>query len=177
MADPKDAHVDVILDSDNPVQFRIEPTPPSSLPTGPNGELIFNNNHHPGFNVHFHLRDINALGYLFPKNSDKKEAVWSELGNGVCPNSAKWEVFEPNHVSAHRLTLTVRNPNPSPAQGPFGYTLRVTKDNGASYLNLDPGGFNQNGSQSISKSKDLLLAIGGAVTGSVLTLGAQALLK
>lgn len=177
MPNPKDVHVDVILESDNPVQFRIEPSPPNSLPTGPDGELIFQNDHHPGFHVHFHLLDMAGLGYRFPKNSDKNEAVWSELGSGVCPQAAKWDVFKPLSVGANRMILTVNNPNPKPAQGSFGYTLRVTKDNGANYLALDPGGQNQNGSQSMSKSKDLLLAVGGALAGSLLTLGAQALLE
>lgn len=176
MPKAKDVHVDVVLESDNPVRFRIEPSPPNSLPTGANGELIFSNDHHPGFHIHFNLRDISCLGYLFPTTSDKKEAVWSQLGNGACPKSEMWEVFKPLHVSPHQLTLTVDNPNGSPAQGPFGYTLRVTKDNGASYLDLDPGGLNQNGPQALSKSKDVLLTIGGAIAGSLLTLGAQALL-
>lgn len=176
MANPKDVHVDVILESDNPLKFGIEPSPPNSLPTGPNGELIFANANHPGFKVHFHLQDPNGLGYRFPKAADKEEAVWSELGNGACPHAARWEVFTPRSVGPNRMVLTVDNPNPTPAQGPFGYTLRVTKDNGANYLKLDPGGLNQNGSRS-STTQAVLLIVGGAIAGSLLTLGAQILLQ
>jgi hypothetical protein len=176
MANARDVHVDVILESDNPVKFSVEPSPPGSLPMGPNGELIFANDHHPGFHIHFHLQDPHCLGYRFPKNSDKKEAIWSQLGSGACPSVGKWEVFQPLTVGASRMILTVDNPNPKPAQGPFGYTLRVTKDNGATYLALDPGGVNQNGSQSMNLSLAAAL-LGGAAAGSLLTLGAQALLQ
>jgi hypothetical protein len=176
MPNPRDVHVDVILESDNPLQFRVEPSPPGSLPTGPNGDLLFSNDHHPGFRVHFHLQDPNGLGYRFPKKQDKDEAVWSQVGSTGCPSSANWDVFKPLDVEPGRMILTVNNPNPSPAQGPFRYTLRVTKDNGASYLALDPGGVNQNGSQSMNLSIAAAF-VGGAAAGSLLTLGAQALLQ
>ena len=178
MAGPKKVDVDVILESDNPVQFQVEPTN-KSLPRGPGGELIFNNDHHPGFHVWFHLKDPNSLGYLFPKNSKKHEAVWSELGNGACPQAAKSEVFDALRVlEPERDVLVVLNPNPSPPQGSFGYTLRVTKDDGASYLALDPGGLNQNGPQSRSPNTGIFLAgaATGAIVGVAATLGAQALL-
>ena len=73
------------------------------------------------------------------------------------------------------MELTALNPNPSPAQGPFGYTLRITKDGGATYLPLDPGGVNQNGPQ-MQRVSPVLVFAAGAVVGSLATLGTQALL-
>ena len=176
---PKKVEVEVILESDNPVNFRVEPVN-NSLPTGPNGELIFDNDHHPGFQVWFYLNDRNGLGYTFPPNSKKHQAVWSELGNGACPKPpGKSDVFHVERViEPDRRTLVVLNPNPSPAQGPFGYTLRVTKDGGATYLDLDPGGLNQNGPTAKSSSTGAFAA--GAAVGLIVgvagTLGTQALL-
>ena len=174
MAKPADLHIDVTLDSDNPLQFRVEPQ--GGFPTGPNGELIFQNNFHPGFKVVFHLKDPNGLGYRFPPHQKNDEGLWSELGNGACPTQGKWEVFKPQKVSEpDGMKLTALNPNPSPAQGPFGYTLRVTKDGGVTYLALDPGGVNQNGPQQ-QRVSPVLVFVAGAVVGSLATLGTQALL-
>ena len=46
--------------------------------------------------------------------------------------------------------MIVTNPNPSPAQGPFKYNLRVT--NGTDWKNLDPGGDNMNGPTSFESA-------------------------
>jgi hypothetical protein len=167
---PKRADVDVILRSDNPLDFDIVP---NGLPKGPNGELVFENNNHPGFQIQFHLQDPNGLDYLFPPNSDKEEAVWSKLGSGACPTSGMWEVFEPIRVVPQRTTLVVHNPNPSPAQGKFGYTLRVT--NGSRWLDLDPGGDNLNGPRYSWTAA--IAFIGGVAVGCLGTLGTQALLQ
>jgi len=154
MSDPLKRYVNVYLDSvedpENPV-FRIEPQGPHKLPTGPNG-LIFNNNGHPGFHIHFTLIDNTGNGYLWPSNNDKSEAVWSKVGTETdCPCSPDAEVFHATTVDGTRTTLHVNNPNPSPAQGAFRYTLCVTNDDGASYLRLDPGGINNNGSYTTTK--------------------------
>jgi|GraSoiStandDraft_46_1057282.scaffolds.fasta_scaffold536400_1 hypothetical protein len=179
MASAKKVEVNVILESDNPVRFRIEPVG-KSIPVGPQGELIFYNDHHPGFHVWFYLQDPNDLGYLFPPNNKKHEAIWSELGSGSCPQPpGKSDVFHAERVlEPECTTLVVLNPNPSPAQGAFGYTLRVTKDRGATYLPLDPGGLNQNGPQSRFTTTGAFVAGAavGAVAGSVATLGVQAMM-
>lgn len=151
MSDPLKRYVDVYLDSvedpKNP-KFRIEPTGTPKLPTGPNG-LIFDNDGHPGFHIHFTLIDNTGEGYLWPSNKDKDDAVWSKVGTSVaCPGSPDRDVFHATGVDGTRTTLHINNPNPSPAQGPFKYTLCVTNNDGASYLELDPGGVNNNGSYS-----------------------------
>ena len=142
---PRDVHINVILNSEKPGDFRIVPEPPGSVPMGPGGELIFENDGHSGFFVYFDLKDPNKLGYKFPPNNKMNDAVWSRLGEGACPDTEAWEIFDPRSVTNQGMTLRVRNTNVGSDVGKFGYTLRVTKDGGASYLPLDPGGDNKNG--------------------------------
>lgn len=111
--------------------------------SGADGKLVFNNNGRPGFKLLFEFHDDTRKGYTFPAR--EQDAVWSQLGANACPRSQVWDVFEPVKVFADGKKLTVRNPNPSPAQGEFTYSLRVTKDNGKTFLLLDPGGVNENG--------------------------------
>jgi hypothetical protein len=156
------------------------------LPTGPNGELIFRNAGHRGFEVHFHLTDSTGLGYRFPPHSKKHAGVWSQLGAGACPNSEIWEVFHANGVQEPGgMILEVLNPNPSVSnppnppegQGQFGYTLRVTKDGGTTYLPLDPGGDNQNGPITRFDWQKVVVFVAGAIAGTLATLGGQALIQ
>ncbi len=168
---PKDAVVEVELHSDNPIDFTVTST---DLPIDAKGCLIFCNDHHPGFHIHFKFSDMTNAGYLFPPNNDKQEAVWSKLG-ASCPESPAHDIFTVISVCQDQKTLKVHNRNPEPALGEFHYTLRVTKDGGASYLPLDPGGFNQNGPSLMLFSPVVFVA--GGVAGSLLTLGTQALLS
>ena len=172
MGDPKDAHVDVVLETEHPfLKFRLES---KDLPIGPDGELYFKNCGHPGFDVHFHLRDPNDLGYKFPSHQNRKDAIWSQVGQGACPKtSAVHEIFDPRKITPDQMTLVARNVNDKTAA--FGYTLWVSKTGNPPYEDLDPGGFNQNG-PSQAASNNLLLVIGGAIAGSLVTIGAQALL-
>lgn len=174
---PRDVHVSVILNSETPGDFRIVPSPPGSLPTGPNGELIFQNAGYPGFFIHFDLQDLTGLNYKFPPQPKINQAVWSELGVDECPQPGKMEVFDPRNVSNQGMTLVVHNPNVAPALGKFYYMLRVTKDGGTTFLPLDPGGDNQNGPISKFDMNYALAFVGGAVAGSLATLGGQALLN
>jgi hypothetical protein len=138
---PWTVEVDVYLKSDaTPPDFEIE----SFLKSGPDGRLVFNNCGRPGFNVVFRLHDETGLGYHFPSPPRLNDACWSQRGGDACPHSEIMEIFDPVRVFDDGTALTVRNENPCPAQGEFTYTLRVTKGDG-SYLELDPGGLNQNG--------------------------------
>jgi hypothetical protein len=174
MAGPKnakDVYVDVTLNSETPGDFTIEPFPPGSLPKGPKGELVFENKGHPGFFVHFRLQDRTGLGYFFPRPNDRKEAVWSQRVEDACPESAVWDVFDPRNISGDRLTLIVHNPNVAPVLGQFGYTLRVTKNNGQDYLPLDPGGDNRNGPVTRADLQYILVGLlSGAAGGAAATL-------
>lgn len=137
---PWDAQIDVHLTKGCPnPEFDIY----SNLPTQ-GKKVIFKNNHRPGFNITFTLYDETGENYLFPLPADFMEACWSQAGT-TCPTEPVWDIFEPISVSPDRKSLVVYNDNPSPPIGDFYYVLRVTKDDDASYCNLDPIGGDQNG--------------------------------
>lgn len=136
--EPWTVEVDVhLLEASDPPKFCIE-----SFLKDPDDRLVFNNSGRPGFKIVFHLNDETGEGFRFPEERDKDEAVWSQLGS-ACPRRKVLDVLKPIRIFDDRRKLTVHNPNPHPAQGEFTYTLRVT--NGRRWLNLDPGGVNQNG--------------------------------
>ena len=140
---PWDVEIDVHLTKGCPdPTFELQ----THLPTQ-NGKFLFENNHRPGFNVTFTLFDDTGEGYVFPAQAQVKDACWSQAGTS-CPTSPVWDVFDPRHVDHNGTTLTVYNENPSPPIGDFQFTLRVTKDGGASYCALDPGGSDMNGPRS-----------------------------
>jgi hypothetical protein len=169
--DAKSVTVNVILRTDDPLAFDVDS---NDLEKDKDGNLIFENNGHPGFMIHFDLDDQTGKGYVFPQNSKKDDAIFSKLGDSGCPASGQ-EVFRPITVKPHRQTLIVHNPNEKPALGKFRYTLQVGLRGASKYLPLDPGGVNQNGpTQPFSKAALLLT---GAVVGALLTLGAEALLR
>lgn len=169
--DAKTVTVNVILLNDDPLDFSIQS---NDLSTDADGNLIFENKGHPGFMVHFDLDDQTGKGYVFPQNSKKDDAIFSEMGDSGCPTSGQ-VVFQPITVRPHRQTLVVHNPNVVPVLGKFRYTLQVGLRGASDYLSLDPGGVNQNGQTQPRSSASLLLA--GAALGSLLTLGAEALLR
>jgi hypothetical protein len=173
---PRKVIVNVVLDpTSNPPKFKFE----TDLPKG-NGkdELMFYNEHHPGLHVHYTLKDP-AFGYVFPDKPIPNyldEALWS-TDQAICPTSeGQWEQFTAHKVEDSGKTLVVSNLNENVQQ--FGYALRVTKDGGQHYWNLDPIGGNQNGSY---VARDLsgyaVAAVVGAVAGSLATLGVQALMS
>lgn len=173
---PNQATVDVTILPGQTPNFSFATTS-NNIQLGPNNVITFANNGRPGFVIDYHL--VNPPnGYVFPDNpipNHLAEALWSAVGSDGCPSVAgQWPSFTARNVKDNGLTLVVRNLNDCIAQ--FGYVLRVTNDNGASYLPLDPGGFNQNGEEEMQMS---LLTAGliGAAAGSLLTLGAQALLN
>ena len=138
--------VDVYLHSETPGDFDVE----SYLQSDPgSNKLVFCNNGHPGFNVTFNLHDETGLGYQFIGAPKEEDSLWSQCGSTGCPGSpGSWEVFDKKSVTVTNAGMVMKalNENPSPAQGDFRYTINVTKDGGRTYLPLDPGGINQNGS-------------------------------
>lgn len=174
MANPKKVKVIVTVKSDVPGDFTIEPSPKGSLPKGKKGELVFENDHHPGFDVHFDLVDKSGLGYKFPPPDKMSSAVWSELGATSCPRDGRMEVFQPLSIDNDQMTLVARNPNAGTVVGGFYYMLRVTRDGGSSYLPLDPGGDNKNGPIS---PRPVAAWIAPAVTGALVAIGTVALLN
>ena len=151
-ARPWTVEVDVYLEDEGPpAQFHLD----SSLPKGPNGDLIFQNNHRPGFNIEFHLIDLTGKGYLFPKPADLKDSIWCERGTASCPTSAVDDILTPRNVSPDRKTLTAYTEKPDENHGgpigPFRFTLNVTKTGEPPFLPLDPGGDDQDGARTFSK--------------------------
>jgi hypothetical protein len=140
---PWDVDVDVYLrpDGEEP-PFKMQ----SCLPRNPDGEFVFDNCGRHGFQIHFHLKDPHKTGYLFPRSAQLREALWS-WPRPECPpenHGEQWREFKAVRVSPDGKTLVVRNLNETETK--FGYTLRVTKDGGDSYRDLDPIGENKNGS-------------------------------
>ena len=143
---PWEVDVDVYLKSVGPpAQFDIL----CCLPVDQNGNIVFYNNGRPGFTVNFRLYDDTNSGYVFPNppappNKIMKWAMWSTQGQGCPPQgSGQWPEFTSVNVKDQGQTLVVRNTNTT--QTNFGYTLRVTNDGGATFVDLDPGGTNENG--------------------------------
>ena len=124
----------------------------STLPRDPAGNIIFENNRRPGFNIRFNLHDETGSNppYVFPAPPlDAAEACWSEVGT-TCPTTCPAnQVFTRLRVTNQGTALDAYNDNPGPAPGlgEFRYTLRVTNDGGATYCNLDPGGVDNNGAR------------------------------
>jgi hypothetical protein len=145
---PNESQIDVWLTKGCP-KPKFTLTSPD-LPADPPGSenFVFNNNRRPGFYVHFILHDQTGEGYVFAPVPD--DACWSQLGSNNCPSQPVYDVFCPRAVDAAGTRLDVYNfnppgPDPKGGIGPFTYTLRVTKDGGANYCDLDPGGTDNNG--------------------------------
>jgi hypothetical protein len=173
MASPWKKSVAVTLESVNPLKYSIQPTGSDPLPTS-NGALVFDNDHHRGFDIDFTFTDATKSGYLWPPTNLMHQAVWSKVGTSdTCPASPDAQVFHATGVDKSCTVLSVNNPNPSPAQGAFQYTLCVTNDCGTSYLPLDPGGVNNNGP--ISRWNVYSVAIATAATIAVVTVVAYEL--
>src|SRR5215208_3820441 len=162
MSNAKDATVKVtVLPEANP-PFRLQ----SSLMQG--GELVFHNDHHPGFYVHFTIDDPDSNGYRFPKNEKKALAAkkWDGVGDPCPAQGETWDEFYAESVSSDFKTLKVRNPNGSKAK--FGYSLFVTQtpETGGQFLTLDPIGDNRNGPIAMDSLSWGATAIGGALVGA-----------
>lgn len=173
MADPMEVHVKLFVTPGDPNgDFHFETT---DLPMGPNNHLYFRNCGNDGFYVYY---DIQSGGYRFPdfgiSNKWKKEALYSQAQSGCPASEGQWGQFETKDVTNSGQTLVVWNKNRTKQD--FGYTLRVTNDNGASYLPLDPGGTNENGSFKSNLATIAVTLLGGAAVGSLLTLGIQSMM-
>ncbi len=155
---PWTVDVDVYLYSAGPpAEFTIDTCLPVEPCGGdPHGRIVFSNKGRDGFNVVFRLFDNtnggDGSGYVFPDppgpkhvSDRKKWALWSREGEGCPPEgyADQWSEFTSTSVTDQGQTLIVRNKNSFCAL--FGYTLRVTNDGGATFVNLDPGGNNMNG--------------------------------
>ena len=163
----KDVTVKVILDApgSNP-PFHFES---NDLPIGNDNVIYFSNcGKFKGFMINYVLDDTANPNFRFPTqtthgNNYLDEALWATQSGG-CPTAAcKWDVFEAKREDNGGRTLVVKNKNEVAEN--FAYTLRVA--NGANWLNLDPGGVNQNGGSPFTSSA-LLVGGAGLVAGAVI---------
>ena len=164
----KDVNVKVVLHApgSNP-PFHFES---NDLPIGNKDVIYFSNcGKFKGFRVHYELDNSKNPTFLFPTQQTNGPdhlgmALWVEQSSS-CPNHAcKWDVFEAKNVTNGGLTLIVKNTNEDVAE--FFYTLRLT--NGTDWLDLDPGGMNQNGGIPLFSANAILLGGAGLVTGALI---------
>jgi hypothetical protein len=148
---PWEIDVDVYLKSVGPpADFQMKACLPIDKT---NKNLYFYNEGRPGFIINFHLYDNTnngaGSGYVFPNppappNKESEWALWSRQGPGCPPKDhGQWAEFTSQNVKDQGQTLVVVNKNETVTE--FGYTLRVTNDDGQKFVDLDPGGYNQNG--------------------------------
>lgn len=168
MANPQEVRVSVVVDSISPLQFHFETI---DLPMGPKNVLYFRNcKKDQGFHVFYEL--VGANGFRFP---DLNQALYVSHGSKTaCPTTHQnWgqfdalEVLDGNGPGTQRRILKVWNKNNTPAE--FAYTLRIT--DGTNWLDLDPGGENQN--RGLPFYSYLLTA--GGVTGAIVGTGVTVL--
>jgi len=131
-----DVTVIVHLDLSSTPPFTLE----TSLPKTGQGYLKFEKGKKDGFMISFELDDPDNV---YTWGSDPTKALWS-TSQATCPTaSGQWGQFTAQEITNGGMTLKVLNKNETKQD--FGYTLRVTRDNGANYVGLDPIGSNQNG--------------------------------
>jgi len=144
MPSPKkiDVTVRVISDSSKPggVWFELD----SNLIS--NGELVFENDKHPGFIIHYNIADPHQTGCRF--QPVKANAMWvrtfSPGDPDPCPRSAMyWRQFAAISLNDDDKQLVVRNYNKGAQM--FAYSLRFAKAGFPDPILFDPIGDNRNG--------------------------------
>jgi hypothetical protein len=131
----KNVTVTVHLDLSSTPPFTLE----TSLPKTNKGNLKFKGGKKDGFLINFELDDPDNV---YTWGSDPAQALWS-TSQATCPTEAgQWDQFTSQGITDSGMTLQVLNRNETSQD--FGYTLRITRDNGANYVALDPIGTNQN---------------------------------
>jgi len=164
----KNVTVKVILDppGSNP-PFHFEST---DLPMINNVIYFSNCGKSKGFFIDYTIVDTANPGYRFPTSVNGNDyldhALWV-TETGPCPMTAcKWDaVFKAVRVKDSGKTLVVWNKNA--VVQTFFYTLRVVK--GTDWLELDPGGTNQNGGLPFYTDYSV-----GILTGAIVGLGTLA---
>lgn len=162
----KDVHVKVVLHApgSNP-PFHFES---SDLPIDKNNVIYFSNcGTSKGFRVHYEIDNTSNAGFLFPTSQNNgndylDKALWVAQSSSCPTQPCKWGVFEAKDVENGGRTLVVKNKNE--VSEAFFYTLRLT--NGTTWLELDPGGANQNGGMPLFSANALLLGGSGLVAGA-----------
>lgn len=159
----KTVNVKVILDPPGSVPpFHFDS---SDLPISKDNVIYFSNcGKNKGFLINYIVDNTANPGFRFPTNSSGNDyldqAMWA-TESGPCPTQpCHWDtVFKARSVDNGGQILLVWNKN-AVAQN-FAYTLRLV--NGANWLNLDPGGINQNGGLPLFQSQSASIVTGAIV--------------
>lgn len=171
---------------DMDVQVSILPQPSNGQPVSfvmdpPN--LVFENDKHDGFWVHFHIKNFKDTDYRFPDSPS--DAMWvqaiDEATPASCPRQPMyWTGFRAKEVTNDNVVLTVRNKN-GPLNGKleqlFAFTLLFTTtphDPNPVCVEFDPIGVNKNGSTGYSSAA---LIVGLVVVGAAALIGYKLLLS
>ena len=152
--------VTVVLDVNNDPKFYFQ----TSQPMTGKDHLKFKKGKQDGFLINFNLQDPNNV-YSFGRSLN--EALYSQ-SQASCPTtSGQWDQFKAYAIVNGGMTLQVHNKNQTMQD--FGYTLRVTRDAGANYLDLDPIGTNENSNLKISIPVATASTVIGATAGYLAT--------
>lgn len=170
MSKPHEETITVYYQPTEIPPFRFDTT----LRRGQSGELVFQNDGHPGFWLYYKLDPVSFGDLVFP--NDEQQALCSAVivnDGDECPRSGIWQQFYPHKVQDSNRTLVVRNINGKLPHGKsevrFGYTLYVTENpNGdGDFVELDPIGSNQNGATGVSTKSVAVAAAVILVVGAV----------
>ena len=140
----RDLYLVVTRNSDDPCDISYELV----------GDLVFENNHRPGFMVFIDIDAHEDLGAKFLSSdpmwvqpfSEETETACTTAGARLCPTSPSyWDQFATVSVINRGRTLLVRNKNDY--EQSFAFTLRFQVKNCPRVFELDPIGSNQNGQQ------------------------------
>lgn len=167
----KDVRVKVVLHAPgDPQPFHFES---EDLPIGEQNRIYFSNcGKRRGFMIHYDLDDTKRPGYRFPTrqqhgNTYLEQALWATETGGCPTGKATWPVFRAVREERDGGTLVVRNTNLEVQD--FFYTLRVVQ--GTDWLDLDPGGSNQNGGE-----PPFVALFAGLFTGAIVGLASAGLI-
>ncbi|HEY4071331.1 MAG TPA: hypothetical protein VGM04_07230 [Sphingomicrobium sp.] len=172
-----------IYPPDPPYKFWLDPNY-SKVGKKKTQNLTFNNeNTFDGFDLTFVIDDDTKKDFKFMDigtlaNGDPDPDVapmWVKtvpnLGGQDCPDREFWDQFKAVKVYGNNKKLDVRNENKD--KQCFKFALRFSTTKGP--VMYDPGGTNLNGTHPIFNITPLVVAaIGGAIVGSLITLGVEA---
>lgn len=195
MGDPKKLDIKVHIE-DDPTKPPPEPPYDFWLDTDDNKvgskkghDLTFDNaGKYDGFDITFEIDDHTGKDFKFmdigkDANGDPDPhlaPMWvktvQQLGGTDCPNHQFWDQFEATKVFANNKKLSVRNKNIDKNTFKFAFMFSRTPETSPYEIMYDPGGTNLNGTKPLfSTGTVVAVAVGGAIVGSLLTLGVQAL--
>jgi hypothetical protein len=197
MGNPKQVAITVHI-KDDPTKYPPEPPYEFWLDTDDNKvgkkkghDLTFDNDgKYDGFDITFEIDDHTGKGFKFmdigeDANGDPDPnlaPMWvktvPQLGGKDCPDHEFWHQFRATKVFGNNKKLSVRNENNDEHFFKFAFMFSRTPDKGPYEIMYDPGGTNMNGTKPFySAGSVAAAAVGGAIVGSLLTLGVQALIN